>query len=234
MSVTDRLQCDFPADWVADFSQCLFEWQSLAGGILALAAAAASLFFLNRQIRQDEAHHKSELARRHLAQRAVLSLVLSQICQASLNAIKKLATIRQQAEIARVLATPEAPSLTLSNELIQPLKEFLETTENRDLVGIVTELVTRIQVTRSRLGDMRTDRDHDVEARMLDLGQVHAVSECLFDYARFEADKPPRSVSWNRVRAALNFAGARSETHAGVHELLEGYAARSKDFLVLP
>ena len=36
MSSTDRLRCDVVTEWVGDFSQCLFEWQSLAGGVLAI------------------------------------------------------------------------------------------------------------------------------------------------------------------------------------------------------
>lgn len=55
----------------------VYDWQTLVSGLLAVVAAAVSVYFLNKQIRQAEQHEKERLARRLVAERGVMPATLS-------------------------------------------------------------------------------------------------------------------------------------------------------------
>jgi hypothetical protein len=61
VNFTDHARCMVPANWWSDPSQCLYEWQSLLGGVLAVLAAGATIYFMRKQMQQAERHKQEEL-----------------------------------------------------------------------------------------------------------------------------------------------------------------------------
>lgn len=228
MSITDRVQCDFSRDWIDDFSQCLFEWQTLVGGLLALLAALLSIFFLNRQIKQTEALHQKGLERSHHAQRVIFPFVLSQICEASRITIKDMAEIHRIGEIGRVIQDYARPVLDLSDSLIGNLQSMAETTDNSTFLELLSELVQNIQISRSRLNDSDFASDREIESRMIDVAKIYALSESLFQYARFKSKAPPDLVKWERVQSALTISCATKEYFPRIHQSLQNHVDENR------
>ena len=212
--------------WSEIIGQWLYDWQTLVAGILALFGAG----FLYVDMKQSGKFEAASIRRKHQSRRAVASLTLSQICTSARTTLKQLADMRGQSEIGRILGEEVTVSLSLPDSVVPSLQSFLETTDDEDLIALLFALITKLQITITHLEGLENPSDHDIEVRMLDVGQVYALSECLFEYARREADFVPTSISWDRVRAALNLAKAWQDTHPNVHELLDGHAQNNNDF----
>ena len=75
------MKCSVPADWLSTFSQCLYDWQSLEAAMLALVAAAFSVWFVQKQIRQTQDHRRDEISRSHNAARVILPLTLAAVSE---------------------------------------------------------------------------------------------------------------------------------------------------------
>ena len=69
--------CDIPADWSADFSQCLYEWQALEAGGLAIIAAIIGYFAIRQQIQHSKELERQRLKRVFEARRSTCLLYTS-------------------------------------------------------------------------------------------------------------------------------------------------------------
>lgn len=221
MSLTAKLYCRVPSDWCGDFSLCLFEWQTLIGGILALFAGIVTVVLLWRQIRQTEDLHNDELSRRHLAQRATLPLTLSEICRSAKDTLKQLGSLRRQSNISQdSLDVSDIITIT-DTSTVTIIQNLIENTKNMNLIRILCYLIQRLQISQSRLIRKEFFPTSQIDHRMIDIAQVYALAASLFNYARGDSADPPLAVEWDQVRTALNIAGLRRDAFPEVHALVD-------------
>lgn len=201
MSTSDLVRCDTPNDWEIAFTQCLYDWQSLEAAGLALLAAVASVWFVQKQIRQAQAHRADEISRRHNAARLTLPLTLSavseliqaiadEVCDEfeSFNpdgtrTIK--AILGDDAEMIRF--NPK----TLPNDVLGSFESFVASLDKKQDIRHVAELVASIQILLSRYNgfDFRqAGAQHSLIGLLVDAAKVRLLTEKIYNYARFVDD----------------------------------------------
>lgn len=201
---------------ISIIGQWLYNWQTLISGILAVVAAGYTICELRKQINQQRDLYAESLQRRHEAFRVTLSLTLSQICSAIEQVMHELATISSQNNGAKDLLKGSKKELqeifVISPEIITSLQGVIETSKNQNLVSLIYQIAVDIQVTVALIESLRTagnyqveriDRDRQIEHRLIDLAELYALTEALFDYARRKAVECPTSVSKSSGRAVL-------------------------------
>jgi hypothetical protein len=198
VSVTDRLQCDVPADWANDFSQCLFEWQGLEGGALALAAALIGSIFLWKQIQQSEKHRLIDLTRRHNAAKLTLPLALSfvsELCQSIATEIASELETYGPNGFDRTLdailgdraGRRRFDPVELPGSVIGGFEKFVETLSNPNDIKHVSELIASIQILCARYNgqDLQgAGARTNLESLLLDAATVKTLCDSMFNYAR--------------------------------------------------
>lgn len=216
MSFTDRVRCVAPENWANDFSQCLYEWQGLEGGFLALVAAAVSIFFLRRQIMLSDKHEGQRLQRQQNAARATLPLTLSGLIESlrSMLLALELARIEVKAKgQADDFEPPHTPT-----EHIAELQAVIATTDKDSVIKPMSQIIREIQTLWSRVGDLRDQAaqrrrvglEQNIDEWIVQAAQIHALIESLFDYARAETEDGPSSVSWERAESVIFQLGIES------------------------
>lgn len=223
MNATDLVRCDVPADWINTFSQCLYEWQGIEGALLALLAAGASIWFLQKQINQTQRHRTDELARRHNAARLTLPLTLSSISelvQSMANEIavefekfgpdgfsKTFDAILEQGQV-RSRFSP----VTLPSEILASFQDFVSSLTHERDVRHVAELIGSIQILISRYNSFdinQTAASTNLIGLLLDCAKTKLLNEKIFNYARFVddsefgiIDKNSTANAWDEIHGA--------------------------------
>lgn len=233
MSLTDQLRCSVPTEWAGHFSQCLYEWQSLEVGILALIAAGMSVYFLHRQISQSDRHEKERLQREHSSIRATLPLSLSSLVDPlrqmliSLNAAKL--EVRQN-RISTNFVPPDAPA-----EHVAELQGLIASTNKKSVVEPVAQIIREMQTLWARVKTLQDPREQRRRAGLIDnidewivqAAQIHSLIESLFEYARDEKDEGPKFVRWERVSSIIFQLGIESQN---LNEMIRRGVEKSPNF----
>lgn len=198
------LSCRIPADWFADFSQCLFDWQALAGGVLALLAAGLSILFLHRQITQSENQHREEIARRHRAARISMPLTLTNISEltqrvADMAAEKFEFAFEAEIDVAideyidGMVIQNHFHRVDISPEIISNIQNFVETLNNEDDVKHLAELMASLQIMIARFNSFELKQgavNIGLIDIILDAAKVYLLNQQIYNYARFVDEKP--------------------------------------------
>ncbi|MBX4964475.1 hypothetical protein [Rhizobium binae] len=187
---------------------------TLVTGFAAVGAAYLSVKTVRDQIRQDKQLEADRILARHDAARAVLPLALSNICQYAIDCGTQLRSLAAQCRDGRlpgntiIAAFPVPPS-----DAIQSLKEFIETSPQRDR-DFVAKLLSKIQVQISRLQGMRSDRPRgtivlsiNIEDHILDAAEIYGRASVLFEYARGDSNTMPNRLLAPDVYPALSAIG---------------------------
>ncbi|CAO1649879.1 hypothetical protein [Parasphingorhabdus sp. NYA22] len=233
---TSHASCDIPADWINDFSQCLYEWQGIEAGALALLAALIGAIFLNRQISQNERHEVERIARQHKAVRATLPLALSGLCETmrqmllELNDAKIVVRKQQYTKDFNPPATPD-----------QHLSEFqavIISTDAPSVVEPISEIIRQIQTLWSRVEVLQNKTEQErraglvenIDDWMIQSAQIHAMVESLFKYSRSVEEMGPSEVSWERVESVLFQLEMEDKE---LVKRINAYTKKSKNFWTL-
>lgn len=217
---TPNLNCRMPADWLADFSQCLFDWQALEGGILALAAAGLSILFLRRQITQSANQHREEIVRRHRAARMSMPLALAAISELTQKVSDRLAEEFEKtahdefdAAVDNFLDKPAFnlvfEPVEISPEITSAFRLFIETLDNDSNVRHIAELIASLQIMIARFNSFKINQaaaNLSTISLLLDVAKVRFLTESIYNYARF-VDEAPFGVvgilsiaeSWEKI-----------------------------------
>lgn len=222
MTFTDQLRCAVPSDWVNDFSQCLYEWQSLEGAGLALVAAYLSIKWIQKQIEQDKLHHADEISRRHNAARLTLPLALASIHELTQQSANEIAARleahfereRKKAEpnwIDDVFAAIEFPKIALDPSVLTLLKDFVETLKEPVDIRHIAEMVSSLQIYISRYNSfdpVHAAGEITLNSLMMDAAKIQLLIDTIYNYARFVDDQSFGIVSesdfeksWDKIHA---------------------------------
>ncbi len=217
--------CQVPIDWVHNFDGCLYDWQTLLSGVLAVAAAVLGAIFLSRQIQQTEALNNAALQRRHNASRSVLPLALSGISgllQSMASTIaEEIERINEPSDVGddgtfAIMRLPRSKfdPLGLSPEHLAAVRDFVETLTRPSEVRHVAELTAQLQVLQARYNDFDfsqvcvADRLH---ALLLNVAVVGALNDAIFNYARAVDEgefgivgRLANGEAWDRVHTKLH------------------------------
>ena len=236
MNITERLQCDIPSDWPTDFSQCLFEWQGLEGGILALVAAGFSVWFLWCQIRQSDRHEQGRLERQHAAVRATMPLTLSGMVDPLRQMLLKLEAAKEEVRRNGVASSFEPP--LPPDEFVTQLQQVIGSTSNKSIIEPISQIIREIQTLWARVRTLQDERDQrrraglmqNIDEWIIQTAQVHALVESLFEYARGEHDNGPSAVGWERAESIIFQLGMESRE---LSQVIQRGLATSPSFWVL-
>ncbi|MEQ1543201.1 MAG: hypothetical protein ABL926_13220 [Novosphingobium sp.] len=221
-----ELYCRIPANWIADPSLCLFEWQTLVGGLLAILAAGAGSFLLYSRIKQSERHELERRGRKFAASRATLPLALSEVTLFARRMVTWLENHRAYLSSAALAANPVDPP-SIGDDLIRNLQEFIEATYNTVAVDHISEIIREIQVLSSRAESLILDSSmigmtFSVDEYVVQAARLHVITGHLFGFARGKDKGPPDSISWDEVGRYLSVQHHIDEdSHPGVYSILQ-------------
>jgi len=192
------VKCGIPADWASNFSQCLYEWQGLEAGALALLAAWFGVKYVQRQIRQAQEHRADEISRRHNAARLTLPLALAAISDLVQKVADDVAAEFEKYGPDGFSKTFDAilegaprskfDPLTLPTDVIHSFEEFVASLENAKDIRHVAELMGSIQILLSRYNDFDLNGAGarlELVGLLLDAAKVKLLNDKIFNYARF-------------------------------------------------
>ncbi len=176
------------------------KWADPVGSLLAVGAALAGGSFILMQTNASKRQAERDRAQKFLAARATMSLTLSHVTSYAKNCARKLEEIyatRSGAILEKVPSLGPFPQFPA-----QAITEFRTLVEYGpvDIGEAVATLLLQIQTQRARLDSVQEWNDgtgHDpcliaaeLEQYIIDAVEVYMRAGHLFDYARFERDRP--------------------------------------------
>jgi hypothetical protein len=202
-------RCRVPLDWITDPSLCLFEWQTLISGFLAVAAAGVTVFVLKQQIAQSDAHERDRLRRQHDATRATLPLTLSGLTFAIEHMLSQLSKARYKFGCANLVKNfdPQPPP----TEAIRELQQIIRSTDDPNVIQIISEIIRQMQILWARVRILSDEEKQEIRVGLsveitqwiIEAAKIHALIGSLFDFARSRSQYGPDSVAWERVESVL-------------------------------
>jgi hypothetical protein len=216
---------DFDLRWAA-FIAWLDHWQTLISGVLAVAAAAVSIGFLSKQIRQVDKQEQERQRRRHAAARATLPLALSQICDYTEVAVRELDVLRQW--LNSWVDAPDGPRVSPPRfsrpepplELIASLERMIEATGDGSITGVLSDIIADMQVLAANLRNLSGKEGRqrsavpNIDAYMFRAAKVFALAAHVFPYARRERERLGEFDAAVEVEKALKLMGLNEVDHA--------------------
>lgn len=208
----------------------LYKWQTLIGGVLALAGALVTVVLIQRQIDQARTQEDERRERRHDAARAAMPAALLELhyyAEAGLSALKAFPMptpgriIIQRPENWNAPTLPRVPS-----EAIATLQTCIETAD----VGPrreIAKLLANLQVCSSRLRDAVEDMSPysetsvtapNIRNYLADYLEFERRCDRMFRYARGEQGELAISITADDMHRAARFAGLHD--YPGFTELL--------------
>ena len=217
--------------------ETLKEWQTLVGGVLAIAAAFIGGGFIYYQTAVARRHEAERVARHHAAARAVLPLALSGMVDYAEEAANALESLRSTIVGRRVHGhaglTFEVPRIDSS--IIDRLATTIESASElvSDRIALI---ISEIQVLDSRLKDV-ADRlrpesssilvSYNLDDYTVNAATIYARCSELFAYARRETDDAPAVFpTADSLRTALRLLGFDETTHEDVFKMAIARAER--------
>lgn len=178
-----------PTRWV----NFLYNWQTLLGSVLAVIAAAVSIYFLRAQIQVAEKHEQDRRDALHAASRATLPLKLSQVmdytieCSVALNQ-----ELSYQSDLGRPTGV-ELPPIPTS--AIDSIERAIQASTNPEVRTVLANIARDIQIFTARaerlqIGESGPNRQREIRERLVDLSRIQSNTESLFAYGRRTADGP--------------------------------------------
>ena len=230
-----RYCLDLP-HWSSTLGQWLYEWQTLVAGVLALLAAAVSVYFLRQQIDQSDRHERERLERQHRAVRATLPLTLAGLIEplsAMITALHLAAIEVANNGIAKSFSPPPAPG-----EYVEQLQQVLATTDESTVTEPIAEIIREIQTLWSRVRTLQTEqaqrRAADLTAQIyswiIQTSQIFVLVESLFEYARGRTQSGPKDASWAQVGTVIMRLQVEAEA---LHKLVNDGHSTSPSFWVI-
>ncbi|MDF2367230.1 hypothetical protein [Sneathiella sp.] len=206
-------------DWI----ECLYKWQTLAAGLIALVgalcAAGWTVHKINKQINlqkesfdEDKRRHNEAIMRKELVARAELPDALTEILKFASNivteCVEKLENgkknndegteIFQKIDYKKLLSQPPKNSINIIKTCIEYA--------NADYAPYLLRLVLEYQINNARLSDrsetiMSSDR---INGHIADAAFMYYLVELIFPYARGQNTTVPKDAKDpKKIKAAV-------------------------------
>jgi alcohol dehydrogenase class IV len=172
----------------------LFGWQTLLSGILALLAALATIYLINKQITLAAKQEADRRARRARAIRSTLPLALSEMTGLTHKIVADLSAIaasNPQGTLANAIRNYEFSEP--SSETISILKEMIEFSDSNIAVKVLAEIISEMQILFANLRSPKDHKDisvtrHNLRSYACRAIKIHSLASILFSYARSEVE----------------------------------------------
>jgi hypothetical protein len=183
---------------LTDFPKWIAEFQTLISGVMALGAAATTVFFLSRQMRQVELFERKMEDRENRSARPLLAFVLVKLLNYSESCFQQLRKLEEKVvssgeddfDLPLNLAIPSLPADTFST--LQMNLKF----GSESAISAVTKLLIKLQIQNSRFrglaetnDDIPSDHLSNLHVYMADALSISLLCNRLFPYARGEIDE---------------------------------------------
>lgn len=198
-------------------ARCLFdgmkEWQTLFAGLLAMAAAIVTVMQLRKQIRQSEDALRHERDRRAFSHRAMLPLLLSDICDFVESDNQKLKVAIADKSVPTPIEWPNT-----INDQLETLRSVIEfEDQNKEISESLRNLISQLQVYRARRRPKSIRPVTALEGldRLRDAAEIYISASSLFEYARGEQfrRKSPRKDLFEALRSLGYWDGIHDEVY---------------------
>ncbi|WOF74941.1 hypothetical protein QMT40_002602 [Parvibaculaceae bacterium PLY_AMNH_Bact1] len=200
----------------------LWQWQSLLVGALATFAAAATIWYMRKQIAQNDHTRSDDLARKLKAYRARMNPALSNLCAYNEKCMKFLLS---EAD-SRELPTEPTDEVTTISAAI----EFVDD----ESAEAMAAMVSHYQVHRARLEGFLEENRRYIPTDRYSVEMVYTGAKLqsqivnMFDYARQEEERVPTTppsqaqmMSGLKGAVGLREFSAIKEKLAAVIELIQ-------------
>ena len=222
----------------------LKDWQTLVGGVLAIAAAVLGGLFILNQTAESRRQEQARLARQQAAARSVLPLALSGLVEHAERIAVALDALRATA-VRRIVRAPTGTTFTapqVDPKVIEPLRSVIESAS--ELIGDrVAQVIAEVQVLDARVrsvekslhpashgimpGTSSLVTTYNLIDYIINAATIYARSAALFSYARRETDAAPEHFpTEHQLVTALNLLGFDQSTHEEIYGMARARAAR--------
>jgi hypothetical protein len=218
--------CRMPHDWMADLSLCLFEWQTLIGGVLAISAAILGAILLWIQIKQAERHESQRRSRKFAANRATLPLTLSEITKYARTSIAEMKSLHDQISFPSSMVLQFDPP-NFKESSILSLRDFIDYSIYISVNDCLSEIIREVQILSSRMSDINLERDRsilriEIEEYIVQAGRLNLITGILFPFARSTEDALPAYTDWEAIASHFSVSqNMPKDEYPGVYSILE-------------
>jgi hypothetical protein len=197
-----------------DFSSWIYEFQTLISGVMALGAAATTVFFLSRQMHQVELFERKMVDRESRSARPLLAFVLVKLLDYSESCFQQLRKLEEKIvssgeadfDLPLNLTIPSLPDDTFST--LQMNLKF----GSESAISMVTKLLIKLQIQNSRFREFAEKNDDlpsghlsNLHAYMADALAISLLCNRLFPYARGELDEVEVAIKGEHLFQAGGF-----------------------------
>ncbi|MDB5437843.1 MAG: hypothetical protein JWM33_270 [Caulobacteraceae bacterium] len=189
-----------------------YDWQTLIGAIVAVAAALIAMWAVRKQLRHSDRQEQHRLGARDRAVRAIMPWALSAVvdyADRTAGALMSLHDAQREWQKAQtgIETQPAKPRLEVTApppDLLPVFERLIEATQSAAVTERLADIVAEMQVLEARLRD---DGKMTLNPKGLILGALglRAAATTLFQFARREKSEPDALTwSWVRNAAQLN------------------------------
>jgi hypothetical protein len=159
------------------------------------------MWFVQRQIRQAQAHRADDISRKHNAARLTLPLTLAAISQLTQRIADEVAsefenfgpdgTRTIQATLDEDKDRAKFDPISLPSEVLSSFEAFVASLDHGRDLRHVAELVASIQILIARFNDFdlkQAGPQHSLVSLLLDAAKVRLLNDKIYNYARFVDD----------------------------------------------
>jgi hypothetical protein len=191
----------------------LHQWQTLAGGLIAIIAALIGARAINRQIRQTEQHEQDRISRNFDAARSILPLTLSQLSTYVEDSIHYMVKILNFCRFSSFpMPTDKRPELPLLADGVAGEFRAIIPVSEHSLRIWIADMLAALQLQNARLLDFHT-RIEDVEGDItaidiqqcfIDAAKLGAYCAATWPYARRQSEMVPSTLEWENLKNQLS------------------------------
>lgn len=206
-----------------EWLSALENWQTLASGLIALAAALIGATLIFFQIRQARSFERDRILRRRDAVRSTLPIVLSNIIEYTRGLAIELVRVREEVTNGivdlPVVENRDFPTLPRGDTSV--LADVIEASPT-DIRDSIAYLLVRLQVQASRIRSLQMENIsggrqlavsiENIDVYIWDAVEVYLRCEALFPYARRQSEAAPPDLNSSDLSRGLLAVGVRGRT----------------------
>ncbi|SFS34850.1 hypothetical protein SAMN05192570_0811 [Brevundimonas viscosa] len=214
----------------------LFLWvserETLLSGVMAVGAAIAGAYLLNKQVRQSDQQERERTDRSYRAARAMAPLVLTEVCDFAEQTAEQWLLLKSH--LALVELAPNSPPVSLDFPRISPtglddirkIVQFAPPKESEYYTSLIRDIQVRVararDAARQANDEQRRPDNLYIASEVVEVAELYASASALFDFAREEGQLPDsHKPTREEVRSALRSLRLNSDFDDDIWEAFE-------------